>query len=214
MSSRKQERQLMVEQQLIGRDIEDSSVLAAFREVPRHEFVPEEQQDNAYQDSPLPIDEDQTISQPYIVAEMIETLRPEAGDRVLEVGTGSGYATAILSRLAEKVYSIERFKKLARKAESRFQSLGYKNIELHIGDGTKGWSEKAPYEGILVSAAAPEIPVSLQEQLAPGGRMVVPVGDKGMQKLFRLEYKNGEIKKNNLGLVRFVPLIGEEGWNF
>jgi protein-L-isoaspartate(D-aspartate) O-methyltransferase len=214
MSSRKQECQLMVEQQLMGRDIEDNRVLEAFLEVPRHEFVPEEQQDSAYEDRPLPIGKDQTISQPYIVAEMIQALKPEAGDRVLEVGTGSGYATAILSRIVAEVYSVERFEELARKAENRFQSLGYDNIEVHVGDGTKGWSEKSLYDGILVSAAAPGVPAPLEKQLASGGRIVVPVGEKGMQKLFRIENKEGKLEKSNLGMVRFVPLIGEEGWKF
>lgn len=214
MSGYKEERKLMVEEQLKGRDIKDSSVLAAFMEVPRHEFVPEEQDDNAYEDRPLPIGKDQTISQPYIVAEMIQGLELEAGDKVLEVGTGSGYATAILSRIVSKVYSVERFEGLAREAESHLQSLNYNNIEIHIGDGTKGWPEESPYDGILVSAAAPEIPSSLQEQLVAGGKMVVPVGKKGIQKLFQVEYRQGQLKKSNLGLVRFVPLIGEEGWKF
>ncbi|MFW5992218.1 MAG: protein-L-isoaspartate(D-aspartate) O-methyltransferase, partial [Halanaerobiaceae bacterium] len=169
----------------------------------------------AYDDRPLPIEEGQTISQPYIVASMIQLLGPEAEDRVLEIGTGSGYAAAVLSRIVKRVYTIERHKLLASKAENIYKKLGYDNIEVKIGDGTEGWREKAPFSSILVSAAAPEIPDKLSEQLKTGGgKMIIPVGKKhGLQKLIRLTRKEkDEFEIENLEYVRFVPLIGKYGW--
>jgi len=203
----------MVDKQLKKRGINDDKVLNAFLTVPRHRFVPEDRQEMAYEDGPLPIGEGQTISQPYIVAEMIQALDLHENDNVLEVGTGSGYATAILSRITEKVYSIERYQLLADKADKLFESLGYDNIEINIGDGTKGWQKKAPFSGILVSAAAPEIPQTLKRQLKKDGCLVLPVGDRNIQELFQLRYKDdGEYSKKSMGMVRFVPLIGKEGW--
>ena len=206
-------REEMVDRQLKKRGIRNKLVLDAFLTVPRHRFVPGDMQELAYRDGPLPIDEGQTISQPYIVAEMVEALNLVRDDEVLEVGTGSGYATAILSRIVKKVYSIERFQLLAKKAEKLFQSLNYDNIEIEIGDGTKGWQKKAPFAGILVSAAAPEIPEGLKLQLKKGGYLVVPVGDKNIQELLQIKYKGDDIyNENSMGMVRFVPLVGEEGW--
>jgi protein-L-isoaspartate(D-aspartate) O-methyltransferase len=181
--------------------------------VPPHLFAPEEQGDFAYYDGPLSIGEGQTISQPYIVAYMIEALHPRKDDRVLEIGTGSGYAAAVLSRLVSVVYTIERIETLAKQAEKLLKKLKYENIEVVIGDGTKGLPGKAPFDGIIVSAASPVIPKSLVDQLETGGRMVIPLGDRNMQELI-LVYKDteGVISERSLGSVRFVPLIGDEGW--
>lgn len=206
-------REEMVDRQLKKRGISDELVLDAFLTVPRHRFVPGDMQELAYRDGPLPIAEGQTISQPYIVAEMVEALNLTRDDKVLEVGTGSGYATAILSRIVKKVYSIERFRLLAKKAEKLFQSLNYDNIEIKIGDGTKGWQTQAPFAGILVSAAAPEIPGGLKLQLKKGGYLVVPVGNKNIQELLQIKYNEQDnYSKKSLGMVRFVPLVGKEGW--
>lgn len=208
------QRQRLVETQLERRGINNKAVLKVFNEVPRHKFVPDRLKGSAYDDRPLPIGQDQTISQPYIVAEMIQALEPEAGDNMLEIGIGSGYAAAILSRLVAGVHGVERLPELAEEAEERFAELGYDNVEIHVGDGTKGWPESAPYDGILVSAAAPEIYEGLIDQLTDDGNLVIPVGRRTVQTLYQVKKdEEGNISKKSLGGVRFVPLIGEEGWN-
>jgi len=197
----------MVRTQLAERGIEDSRVLEAMRLVPRHEFVLEEFRDRAYDDCPLPIGEGQTISQPYIVAAMLEHLGLRATDRALEVGTGSGYATALLSVLCAEVFSIERHAALAVSAEERLRRLGYSNVRVRVGDGSLGWSEHAPFDAILVSAAAAEVPRALFDQLVEGGRMIVPVGPAVSQEL-RLIRKSGEQPEITLlEGCRFVPLV-------
>ncbi len=211
-SKYKKKRKNMVEKQIIRRGIKNEKIIEAFLAVPRHIFVPEKLRERSYEDRPLPVGNGQTISQPYIVAEMIEELEPEENDIILEIGTGTGYAAAVLSRIVKKVYTVERIKKLADKAEKLYDRLKYNNIEVKVADGTKGWPEKAPFSGIMVSAAAPEIPESLIEQLEEGGIIVIPVGNKLFQRLIKAKYKDGKIKKSNLGGVRFVSLIGEEGW--
>jgi protein-L-isoaspartate(D-aspartate) O-methyltransferase len=207
------ERAAMVEQQLIGRGIRDPRLLAAFDLVPREAFVDPSVADLAYDDSPLPIAEGQTISQPYVVALMIEALDVRPGDRVLEVGAGSGYAAAILSRLAERVFAIERQPRLADLARDRLHRHGYDNVEVRTGDGTLGLPDAAPYDAILVSAGGPGIPKALIDQLAPGGRLVIPVGRPGLQRLLRLtKSPGGRIHQEDLGPVSFVPLVGDAGW--
>ncbi|MCX7823012.1 MAG: protein-L-isoaspartate(D-aspartate) O-methyltransferase [Syntrophobacterales bacterium] len=205
-------RERMVELQIVRRGIKDPLVLEAMRRVPRHLFVPEPLRSQAYEDHPLAIEEKQTISQPYIVALMTESLRLKGPERVLEIGTGSGYQTAILAEIVREVFTIERLPLLAEKARARLDSLGYKNIFYRIGDGTLGWPEEAPFEGILVSAAAPSIPQPLVDQLAMGGRLIIPVGDKLTQDLVLVERVPQGIKKSFLGGVRFVDLIGKWGW--
>lgn len=212
-SDRADERRRMVEEQLIPLGITNRAVLQSMLEVPRHLFVSEQMQAYAYNDCALPIDEGQTISQPYIVALMAEALEPEPEDRILEIGTGSGYAAAIISRIASKVYTIERHETLAGQAQSRFQTLKYDNIIISIGDGSKGWAGEAPFDGIAVAAGAPVVPESLSNQLKTGGLLVVPVGKRNYQDLLRLRKKaDGGFDRENLGAVRFVPLVGEEGW--
>jgi protein-L-isoaspartate(D-aspartate) O-methyltransferase len=208
------EREEMVDTQLMPRGIEDEAVLDSMLTVPRHKFVPDRLEDRAYEDCALPIAEGQTISQPYIVALMVEALKPNSTDKILEIGTGSGYAAAVLSRTVYKVYTIERHEKLAEKAKDRFEELDYNNIEVRIGDGTKGWPEEEKFDGIVVSAGAPVVPESLAEQLVVGGNIVIPVGRKeGGQDLLRLtKKKDNNLAREYLGEVRFVPLIGEEGW--
>jgi len=213
INSRAAERQKMIEEQLISRGIKNKEVLQSMLAVPRHRFVPAGYQDFAYYDGPLAIGEGQTISQPYIVALMAEAMEPTPADRFLEIGTGSGYAAAVLSRIVSMVYTIERYETLAKEAQTRFHDLKYENIRVSVGDGTKGWPEEAPFEGILVSAGSPGIPNSLIEQLKPGGRLVIPVGGKSYQELLVVrKTAAGEIYRYNLGMVFFVPLIGEEGW--
>lgn len=203
----------MVEEQIVARGVSGESVIQAMMEVPRHRFVPKDQQVLAYEDQPLPIGYGQTISQPYIVAFMIEALNTVSSDRVFEIGTGSGYATAVLSRVAAEVYSIETVAPLAEDAKKAIGDLGYTNVHLCTGDGTKGWPEAAPFDGILVSAGAPVVPESLIGQLTPGGRLVIPVGDRIHQSLLRITRTlDGKLVKENLAIVRFVPLIGDEGW--
>lgn len=186
-------------------------MLEAMRVVPREEFVPEDSRDEAYEDRPLPIGEGQTISQPYVVALMIEALSVDADDRVLEVGAGSGYAAAVLGRVARDVYAIERHASLARAASERMRRLGYDNVQVREGDGTLGWAEEAPFDAILVSAGGPEVPPALLAQLVPGGRLVIPLGDPTKdQELVRLERRaGGAVVRESLGHVRFVPLVGE-----
>jgi protein-L-isoaspartate(D-aspartate) O-methyltransferase len=204
----------MVEQQIAARGIRDETILRAFREVPREVFVPEEQQAFAYEDGPLPIGEGQTISQPYIVALMTEALEPTAACRVLDVGTGSGYGAAVLSRIVAQVYSIERIPSLARAAEGRLRRLGYDNVRIRVGDGSLGWPKEAPFDAITVAAGGPEVPRSLLEQLVPGGRLLMPVGETVLlQTLVRVRRRGpAEFQEEDLGGVRFVPLIGAQGW--
>ncbi len=202
----------MVEQQLHRRGIHDERVLRAMEEVPRHEFIPEERRQRAYQDEPVPIGEEQTISQPYIVAVMTQLLAVQPENSVLEVGTGTGYQAAVLSRLASQVYTIERHASLAERAREIFQGLGYENIDVVVGDGTRGLPEHAPFDRILVAAAAPSVPCPLIDQLAEGGRMVIPVGTPDLQVLQLARKSQGEIFTSNLEGCRFVPLIGEGGF--
>ncbi len=208
-------RQRMVDRQIEGRDVRDPLVLAAMRKVPRHVFVPEHLQDAAYDDCPLPIGSGQTISQPYIVAYMIEAMQLRGGERVLEIGAGSGYAAAVLGEIAAEVYTIECIAALVDLAIRNVAAAGCKNVHVRLADGTEGWSEHAPFDAILVSAGAPEMPAILLHQLAVGGRMVVPVGsDPHIQTLMRATRLGPEdFKTETLCDVRFVPLIGKEGWH-
>ena len=201
------QRDQMVRKQLADRGIRDVRVLQAMGTVPRHEFVPEPFRQDAYEDHPLPIGEGQTISQPYIVAAMLEHLAPQTAERVLEVGTGSGYVTALLSLLSGEVYSVERHALLAVSAESRLQRLGYRNIKIKVGDGSQGWAEYAPFDAILVSAATSEVPQALFAQLREGGRMVVPVGPPSSQDLQLIRKASGQAEVKVLEGCRFVPLI-------
>ena len=203
------DREGMVADQIAGRDVRDVRVLAAMREVPRHRFVHDALQRQAYDDRPLPIGHDQTISQPYIVALMTELARPGRGDRVLEVGTGSGYQAAVLSRLVSHVYTIELVADLARSAEQRLKALGYANVTTRAGDGYAGWPEMAPFDIIMVTAAPDHVPAPLLEQLRPGGRLVVPVGPAAeVQELQLLEKDNGgRTRTKHIAPVRFVPLL-------
>ena len=209
-------RHLMVEHQLERRGVRDPLVLEAMRSVPREAFVPPELADEAYADGPLPIGEGQTISQPYIVALMVEALELRGGERVLEIGAGSGYAAAVLAEIAAEVYTVERHAPLAEEAEARLRRLGYQNVHIRVGDGSRGWLDHAPYEGIVVAAGAPEVPEPLKEQLADGGRLVIPVGrGRTLQDLIRLRrLSETEYQREELGGVRFVPLVGAEGWEF
>ncbi len=206
-------REEMVERQIKARGVSDPKVLAAFQKVPRHLFVSEALMDQAYGDFPLPIGEGQTISQPYIVAEMTESLALSDQDRVLEIGTGSGYQTAILAEIAYKVYTTERIHSLYLKARKLFDDLKYPNIVTRYTDGTLGWKDESPFDAIMVTAGAPTIPKPLVDQLAAGGRLVIPVGNRFTQELIKL-YKDesGKIYTANLGGCRFVKLIGEHGW--
>ena len=196
----------MVEQQLKPRGVKDERVLAAMAKVPREEFVPVESRSDAYEDGPLPIGYNQTISQPYIVAFMTEQLRPNPGDRVLEIGSGSGYQAAILAELVTDVYTIEIVEPLAKTAEATLQRLGYKNVHIKVGDGYKGWPEAAPFDAIIVTCAPEKVPQPLVDQLKDGGRMVIPVGERFAQQLYLLEKKNGQLKESVTLPVRFVPM--------
>ena len=206
-------RGMMVERQLERRGIRDPGVLAAMREVPREAFVPEHLRDLAHEDAPLPIEAGQTISQPYIVARMIEAAEVRPGDRVLEIGAGSGYAAAVLSRIAAQVHAIERHDELTQLAGERLRRLGYANVTLRTGDGTKGWAEAAPFDAILLAAAGPAVPQAMKEQLGIGGRLVMPVGGPRGQRLVKLTRRDARhFDEEDLGGVLFVPLIGEQGW--
>ena len=207
-------REALVEHELKPRGIQSESVIRAMLEVPREEFVPEDRVQFAYRNAPLPIGSGQTISQPLIVAQMAEALAFESGDRVLEVGTGSGYAAAVLSRIAEEVFTIERHNELADFAVVRLKKLGYGNVHVRRGDGTLGWPEEAPFDAIIVSASGPSIPRPLLKQLRVGGRLVIPVGDDLHSQDLVLAVRHGENRfdTTKLGGVRFVPLIGEAGW--
>jgi len=203
------QRQLMVQQQLMTRGINDNRVLEAMAKVPREEFVPPDSRAATYEDGPLPIGYGQTISQPYIVAFMTEQLRLSPTDRVLEIGTGSGYQAAILAELAGEVYTIELVEPLAKNAEATLERLGYKNAHVKVGDGNKGWPEYAPFGAIIVTCAPDKVPQLLTDQLKEGGRMIIPVGDRFAQELYLLEKKNGQLKESVTLPVRFVPMAGE-----
>lgn len=202
----------MVEEQLIARGIRDERVLAAFKKVPRHLFVLPEHVGSAYEDRPLPIGNGQTISQPYIVALMLEQLALKEDGNVLEVGTGSGYEAALLAELTREVCTIDRIPELTKKADALFKDLGYTNIHTKVGDGTLGWLEHSPYDAIIVSAASPQILQNLTEQLNEGGRMIIPVGDKLTQALTLVEKTKGGIVSREITTCIFVPLIGRYGW--
>jgi protein-L-isoaspartate(D-aspartate) O-methyltransferase len=214
MSERAESREQMIRRQLVARGVRDERLLEAFRAIPREAFLPPELQEFAYEDSPLPIERGQTISQPYIVALMTASLALSPRDRVLEIGTGSGYAAAILGRMAGEVYTVERHEELATLAARRLEELGLKNVSVRHGDGSLGWPEHAPYDAIVVAAGGPGVPPALLEQLAPGGRLVMPVGEgRELQKLVRMTRQHdGSFASEDLGDVRFVPLIGAQGW--
>jgi protein-L-isoaspartate(D-aspartate) O-methyltransferase len=213
MTSFETQRRRMVTNQIEARGVRDRKVLEAMREVPREDFVPAELADYAYEDGPLPIGSGQTISQPFIVASMVDALDLEPDDRVLEIGGGSGYAAAVISQIAGEVFVIERHGKLAEAARERIEKLGYGNVHILHGDGTKGWPDEAPFDAIVVAAAGPKVPESLRQQLAVGGRMVIPVGPTRFeQRLVRVTRADGGFEEEQLESVRFVPLIGEEGW--
>lgn len=200
----------MVITQIQNRGVTDENVLAAMHAVPRHEFVPESMRDQAYEDMPLPIGHDQTISQPYIVALMSELLALDPTSRVLEIGTGSGYQAAVLSRLAAEVYTIEIVEPLAQAAKETLARLGFSNLQVRSGNGWLGWPEAAPFDAIIVTCAPDKIPSALQEQLREGGRLVIPVGPEGgVQELFVMEKKDGVIVKKSVIPVRFVPMTGQ-----
>lgn len=213
MNQYQSKRQLMVETQIIRRGITDRRVINAMLKVPRHLFVDEALWPEAYEDHPLPIGEKQTISQPYIVALMSDLLQLTGKEKVLEIGTGSGYQCAVLAELAGQVFTIERIPSIAKRARKIFDQLKYANIMVHIGDGTLGWKEHSPYDGIIVTAAAPHPPKALLEQLATKGRLVIPIGDEFTQDLivFTREDKN-DYSEENYGSCRFVKLIGAQGW--
>jgi len=207
-------RDRMVRRQIEARGIHDAAILEAFRTVPREAFVSPDYARDAYDDHPLPIEAGQTISQPYIVALMIAAAEIRSGDRVLEVGAGSGYAAAIMSRIAEEVIAIERQHDLVQVARRRLERLGYDNVRIVEGDGTRGCPEEAPFDAILAAASGSHVPPPLVAQLAPGGRLVMPLGEPGwVQKLVKVtKQEDGILQESDLGEVRFVPLIGEEGW--
>jgi protein-L-isoaspartate(D-aspartate) O-methyltransferase len=206
------ERERMVSEQFLSRDISDKQVLHAMRTVPRHRFVPPEHRHLAYADNPLPIGLNQTISQPYIVALMTQMLVLKGDERVLEIGTGSAYQAAVLSLLAKEVHTVERHKRLAELADRTLAELGIENVFVHLGDGSSGWPENAPYDAIITTAAAPRAPRPLLEQLAEGGRLVIPVGGRGGQFLERWVNRDGEFESEQGVPVAFVPLVGTHGW--
>jgi protein-L-isoaspartate(D-aspartate) O-methyltransferase len=208
----REQRRLMVSQQLEARGITDPRVLDAMRTVPRHLFVPESHRAQSYEDCPLPIGHGQTISQPYIVGLMLEALELTGQENVLEVGTGSGYQAALLGLLAHQVYTVEILPELTHRAQELLSELGYENIQVRVANGSIGWKAAAPYNAIIVAAAAPSIPRSLFDQLADGGKLVVPVGDLHAQDLLRVQNQHGKLIRTNLGPCAFVPLVGEEGW--
>ena len=206
-------RRRMVEQQIIARGMNDQRVLDAMLKVPRHLFVELGLQGHAYSDASLPIGEKQTISQPYMVASMTEALELTGTERILEIGTGSGYQSAILSLLASRIYSIERISSLAGRSRRILDKLGMSNVNIKVGDGTIGWKDQSPFDGILVAAGAPDVPVEYLEQLNVGGKLVLPVGGQHQQILLRvIKMEDGTFKREQLMGCRFVPLIGEQGW--
>jgi len=199
----------MVENQIVSRGVTDNLVLKAMRSVPRHKFVPVSLQGYAYEDYPLPIGEEQTISQPYIVALMTELLMLKGNEKVMEIGTGSGYQAAVLAEIVDSVYTIEIIPSLAEQSKVRLQKMGYKNIHVRCGDGYKGWKEKSPFDGIIVTAAPRHVPQPLLEQLKSGGRLVIPVGEFYQELLLITKTRTGEIKQQSIIPVRFVPMTGE-----
>lgn len=212
MINNEKERNRMVDEQIAGRGVKDERVLAVMRKMPRHEFLPEAIRGMAYSDSALPLGEGQTLSQPYMVALMTESLKLKGSERVLEIGTGSGYQAAVLAELGEKVYTVERIKKLADKARATLDRLGYKSVAIKVYDGTYGWKEMAPFDAIIVTAGSPDIPAPLVEQLKEGGRMSIPVGDRyGQQLVTVIKTAEGIVTERSVPCV-FVPLIGNHGW--
>lgn len=207
-------RKRMVETQIVSRGVKDRRLLEAMLKVPRHVFVEEAMAAQAYSDTPLPIGEKQTISQPYMVALMTELLELTGKEKVLEIGTGSGYQAAILATMADRVYTVERIRPLALKARKALDSLGLLNVNIKISDGTVGWEEEAPFDAIIVTAGAPEVPEKLVEQLAPGGRLVIPVGNQFEQVLVRItKQEDGSLVRENVTGCRFVKLVGKYGWS-
>jgi protein-L-isoaspartate(D-aspartate) O-methyltransferase len=205
-------RERMVQEQVVARGIADVKVIAALRKIPRHLFVDAGLANRAYDDSALPIGDRQTLSQPYMAARMSEALRLAGHEKVLEIGTGSGYQTALLAEICFNVFSVEKLRALSRKARQLLDRLDYQNIALHVGDGTIGWSEHAPYDAIMVTAGAPNPPKPLLEQLAIGGRLVIPVGDEHEQTLVRVSRTRFSYKEERLGECKFVKLLGKFGW--
>ena len=206
-------RQRMVDQQLLPRGIHDRNVLNAMREVPRHEFMPAQWLDEAYEDWPLPIGFGQTISQPLTVAFMVQAMRLKGDERVLEVGTGSGYGAAVLGAIAREVHTVERIPQLAERAQEKLSALGYRNVHVHVDDGTLGLPAFAPFDAVVVTAGAGHLPPPYREQLADGGRIVIPIGDRNEgQQLLRFTLHNGKLSEEDLGLFAFVPLVGKFGW--
>jgi protein-L-isoaspartate(D-aspartate) O-methyltransferase len=203
----------MVEYQIAARGIHDQVTLSAMKEIPRHLFVPPPYDKSAYEDCPLPIGNGQTISQPYIVALMTELLALQPNDNVLEIGTGCGYQAAVLATLVRKVTSIERIPAVAELAKANLVAIGIKNIDVIVGDGTLGFPQNAPYDGIIITAATPSVPRPLIEQIADGGRLIAPVGGRDVQELIRITRRGGSFKEDAHGGVRFVPLIGKCGWS-
>lgn len=215
MNRYKKQRIKMVDSQLRSRGITDQRVLKAMEKIPRHFFVDEALRDQAYNDNPLPIGENQTISQPYMVALMTAALELKGREKVLEIGTGSGYQTAVLAELADQVFSIERIAFLASRARKVLDSLNCFNVAIRVGDGSYGWKEESPFDGIIVTAGAPDIPKTMLDQLGVGGRLVIPVGTRFAQNLMRVTRLSGEpndFKQEDLGACRFVDLVGEYGW--
>lgn len=210
--SYKEQREWMVQRQLMDWGIRDPRVLDAMRVVPRERFVPEHYQDSAYYDGALPIGEGQTISQPFVVAHMSELLGLSGDERVLEIGTGSGYQAAVLSLLAREVYTVERIASLSEQARTAILELGYSNVYFLVGDGSLGWPEHAPYDAILVACAGPRVPPPLVEQLADGGRLIMPIGPRGLQDLVLVRKEGSTVTEERQSPVAFVPLIGAHGW--
>lgn len=206
-------RNRMVQEQLLGRDITDPATIEAMLEVPRHLFVDDAMQGRAYGDHPLPIGAGQTISQPYIVATMTQALGLSTSDRVLEIGTGSGYQAAVLSRICSQVHTVERINSLLASARKVFDKLRYYNIRSKLDDGTLGWPENGPYDAIIVTAGGPEVPEPLIDQLSDGGRLIIPVGDQHVQELQFVQKNEGQVEMSRLASVRFVDLVGEHGWS-
>ncbi len=206
-------RENMLSVQIKARGINGKEVLTALRKIPRHLFIPEQQREYAYEDFPLPIGESQTISQPYMVALMTQALNLKKHEKVLEIGTGSGYQSAVLSRIAKEVYTVEKIESLGLKSEKIFKELGHKNIKVKIGDGTEGWSEHAPYDGIIVTAGSPQMPKPLIEQLSENGRIVIPIGNSFSQDLIVARKTKGELTQRTICGCMFVPLIGKYGWD-
>lgn len=204
-------RKRMVRDQIIARGINDQKVIQAMINVPRHQFVPNSYERMAYEDQPLPIGDGQTISQPYIVALMTQTLHLDENMKVLEIGTGSGYQAAILAEICEEVYSIEIIENLGLKAKKKLENLGYNNVKIKIGDGYKGWKKYAPFDAIIVTCAPTDIPKPLKEQLAEGGRMIIPIGGSIAQELVLLEKKDGKLTEKIVAPVRFVPMVRQDG---